>query len=394
MAIEHRVNEGAEDHPLGENYFSAPSFDLCGDQAELILCRNRNILLPLAINYSDEVNNMQEANAPTPERIWQMITGFQMTAAMKAAVELGIFTEIANGNTTTAAIAAATDSAERGIRILCDTLSVIGFLRKDGKEYSLADDAALFLVRHSPAYMGNMTDFILSPQQRRGFDDLTNAVRNGGSTVDENDSLDPESPMWKTFARSMTGMMMPSAQKMTSDLGHDKNADIKVLDIAAGHGMFGITVATQYPNAQIHALDWKIVLSVAEENAQRYSVADRFHKIEGSAFDADLGDGYDVILVTNFLHHFNIPTCEMFLKRCHAALKDDGQVLTLEFIPNDDRVSPPAEALFPLVMLAATPAGDAYTFAELKQMFENVGFTNNEHRPMPGMPQHWIVSSK
>ena len=337
---------------------------------------------------------MQAGSSPTPERIWQIITGYQMTAAMKAAVEIELFTKIAEGHTTTDAIAAATGSAERGIRILCDTLTVLGFLEKAGNEYSLADDAALFLVKSSPAYLGAVTDFILSPQQKAGFENLTAAVRNGGAVADENASLDPESPMWATFARSMTGMMIPSAQKMASELGYDKDAAIKVLDIAAGHGMFGITVAQHYPNAQIHAVDWRIVLEVAQENAEKLGVAERLHKIEGSAFEAELGSGYDVILNTNFLHHFDIPTCEAFLKRANAALKDDGQLLTLEFIPNDDRISPPAEALFSLIMLAATPAGDAYTFAQLTQMFENSGFSRNEHRPMPGMPQHWIASRK
>ena len=337
---------------------------------------------------------MTEGKSPTPERIWQIITGFQMTAAIKAAIELGVFTRIADGNKTAAAIAEATGSAKRGIRILCDTMAVLGFLQKQGDEYSLAEDAALFLVQHSPAYIGNMTDFILSPQQKRGFDDLTNAVRKGGSTVEENSSLDPDSPMWAIFARSMTGMMMPSAQKMASELGYDKDAPIKVLDIAAGHGMFGITVAQHYPNAEIHAVDWPIVLTVAEENAEKFGVAERFHKIEGSAFDLDLGTGFDVVLVTNFLHHFDIPTCETFLKRVNNAVSDDGQVLTLEFIPNDDRVSPPGEALFSLVMLAATPAGDAYTLAEITGMLISAGFSHNEHRPMPGMPQHWIASRK
>ncbi|MEP6788172.1 MAG: class I SAM-dependent methyltransferase [Acidobacteriota bacterium] len=337
---------------------------------------------------------MQEGKSPTPERIWQIMTGFQMSAAFKAAVELGIFTRIAEGNRTAEAIAAATGAAERGVRILCDTLTVLGLLDKRGSEYSLAGDAALFLDKNSPAYLGNMTDFIMSPQQKGGYEDLTNAVRNGGAVPDKNASIDPESPMWATFARSMTGLMMPSAQKMASELGYAHDAPIKVLDIAAGHGMFGIVVAKAYPNAQIFAVDWRIVLEVAQENAEKFGVAERYHKIEGSAFDADLGSGYDVILNTNFLHHFDVTTCETFLKRLNTALKDDGQVLTLEFIPNDDRVSPPAEALFSLVMLAATPAGDAYTLAELTSMFENAGFSHTEHRPMPGMPQHWLASRK
>jgi hypothetical protein len=45
-------------------------------------------------------------------------------------------------------------------------------------------------------------------------------------------------------------------------------------------------------------------------------------------------------------------------------------------------------------MLAATPAGDAYTFAELKKMFENSGFTKNELIALEPMPQHLIISTK
>lgn len=334
------------------------------------------------------------STSPTPERIWQLITGYQMTAAIKAAIELDIFTLIGEGKSTASALAEATAASERGLRILCDTMSVLGLLAKTGEEYSLADDSAVFLNEHSPAYMGRVIDFILGPTITRGFSDLTEAVRKGGTTVSGDGSVDPESPMWATFARSMTSFMMPSAQKMAGDLGYGNDTPIKVLDIAAGHGMFGITIAEQFPNAQIYAVDWKIVLPVARENAEKFGVSDRYHTIEGSAFDVDLGGGYDVVLVTNFLHHFDIPTCEAFLRRIHSVTKDNGQVLTLEFVPNDDRVSPPGEALFPIVMLATTPAGDAYTFAELRSMFENAGFARNEHRPMPGMPQHWIVSRK
>src|SRR5437867_7052833 len=138
---------------------------------------------------------MQEGTSPTPERIWQIITGFQMSAAIKAAIELGVFTHIAEGNKTASAIASTTGSAERGIRILCDTMTVLGLLSKQGSEYSLADDAALFLDRNSPAYMGSMVDFMLHPMQKRGYDDLTNAVRLGGTTVSDEGAVDPESPM-------------------------------------------------------------------------------------------------------------------------------------------------------------------------------------------------------
>ena len=329
---------------------------------------------------------------PDPQRIWQIMTGFQHSAAFKTAVEVELFTKIAEGNKTPTTLGPACGAADRGVRILADSLAVIGLLNKENGEYSLNDVSSAFLDKHSPMYLGSVVEFIMSPQQRRGFDDLTSAVRHGGSSITGDASMDPNSEMWVTFAKAMAPMMMPSAQMIAANVGFEPNRKFKVLDIAAGHGMFGITLAKAFPQAEIYALDWENVLTVATENAQKFGVADRHHLIPGSAFDTEFGDGYDVVLVTNFLHHFDVETCTNFMRKVRASLADGGKAMTLEFVPNDDRVSPPSEALFSLVMLAATPAGDAYTFAELKQLLEEAGFSRNEHIPLTPMPQHLIVS--
>lgn len=337
---------------------------------------------------------MQQTAPLTPERIFQVMTAFQHTAALKTAIELNMFTAIGEGNKTASAIAGACGCAERGIRILCDSLTILGFLNKENGEYTLNDLSATFLDQNSPAYLGSMADFLNSETQMRGFAGLTEAVRRGGTVVTGDGSVDPESPMWVKFARGMAPMMVPPAQMMAARLDFEPDRKIKVLDIAAGHGVFGITIAQKFPNAEVYAVDWANVLTVATENAAKAGVADRHHLIPGSAFDVDYGTGYDVVLLTNFLHHFDQETCENVLRKINASLADGGQVMTLEFVPNDDRISPPMEALFPLVMLAATPAGDAYTFAELKEMCENAGFSRNEHIPLTPLPQHLIVSQR
>lgn len=337
---------------------------------------------------------MQQTAPLTPERIFQVMTAFQHTAALKTAIELNMFTAIGEGNKTASAVAGACGSAERGIRILCDSLTILGFLNKENGEYRLNDLSATFLDRNSPAYLGSMADFLNSETQMRGFAGLTEAVRRGGTVVTGDGSVDPESPMWVKFARGMAPMMVPPAQMMAARLDFEPDRKIKVLDIAAGHGVFGITIAQKFSNAEVYAVDWANVLTVATENAANAGVADRHHLIPGNAFDVDYGTGYDVVLLTNFLHHFDRETCEKVLRKINASLADGGQVMTLEFVPNDDRISPPMEALFPLVMLAATPAGDAYTFAELKEMCENAGFSQNEHIPLIPLPQHLIVSQR
>lgn len=336
----------------------------------------------------------QPATAATPDLFWETMTAYQRSAVLKAAVDLEIFTRIAEGRTTAKAIADAAGTAERGARILCDSLATMGFLTKADGHYALTDSTAMFLDKGSQAYLGSALDFIMSPQQRRGFDDLTNAVKKGGSSITGDASMDPDSEMWVTFARAMAPLMFPMAQMMAERLGLDTDRQIKILDIAAGHGIYGIMAGQKYPNAQVYGADWANVLTVAQENAAKFGMADRYHAIPGNAFESDLGTGYDVILVPNFFHHFDTETCETFIRKLDKSLTEGGKIVTVEFVPNEDRVSPAVAAMFPVVMLAATPAGDAYTFSEFKRMFENAGFANNELVSLEPMPSCLIISTR
>lgn len=330
---------------------------------------------------------------PSPELFFTTVNAFQRTAMIKAAIELDVFTVIAEGQTTAKAIADKSNASERGIRILCDTLVINGFLTKQGDQYALTQDSAMFLNRHSPAYLASVLEFLLDPMMFEAFKDLTSVVRKGGTTISDEGTVSSENPVWVKFARAMMPMMMMPAQAMAKMISLDPNRKVKLLDIAAGHGIFGISFAQAHPNLEVTALDWAPVLEVAKENAQKFGVADRHHLLPGSAFDVDFGEGYDLILLTNFLHHFDVPTNEKLLRKVHAALADGGRALTLEFVPNDDRVTPPMQAGFAMTMLASTAAGDAYTFAEYQQMFANAGFSKCELHDVPPA-QRLVVSHK
>jgi 2-polyprenyl-3-methyl-5-hydroxy-6-metoxy-1,4-benzoquinol methylase len=168
---------------------------------------------------------------------------------------------------------------------------------------------------------------------------------------------------------------------------------IAVLDISAGHGLYGIAFARHNPNAKVVGLDWGNVLEVAKENARKAGVSDRYRTIAGSAFEVELGSGYDIVLIPNFLHHFDAATNESLLRKVQASLAPAGFVVTPDFIPNEDRVSPPRDAMFSMQMLS-TPHGDAYTFSELEKMFRNAGFKRNELRELSPFPQRLVVSYK
>jgi 2-polyprenyl-3-methyl-5-hydroxy-6-metoxy-1,4-benzoquinol methylase len=331
---------------------------------------------------------------PTPEHIFNTLNAHQQSAALKAAIELGVFTAIDQGKHTAGEIAAAITAAPRGVRILCDFLVIHGFLNKEQGQYKLTVESGLFLSQKSPAYMGTLASFLLSERHLENFSNLAEAVRRGGTADTRGDHRKADEALWVSFAKSMAPITVPAANYIAHLLDATKGDPCRILDIAAGHGMYGITLAKSNPNAQVTALDWPAVLEVAKENAQKAGVSDRFSVRPGSAFETDLGEGYDFVLLTNIFHHFDQQTCVELVKRVHAALKPGGKAITLEFIPNEDRVSPPTAAAFSLIMLSGTDAGDAYTLAEYEKMFKEGLFRNTTLYPVPESPQQILISQK
>ncbi len=285
-------------------------------------------------------------------------------------------------------------ATERGIRILCDYLTIQGFLSKEDHRYSLTPTSAAFLDRRSPKYLGTIARFLDSPAHIARLQNLASVVRGEGSLIHEDGSSDEGNTEWIEFARSMAPMMALPAELVAERVGASAGVPWRVLDIAAGHGLYGIAVARLNPNAEIVAVDWPQVLEVARENAEKAGVSARHRLLPGSAFDVDFGDGYDLVLLTNFLHHFDRHTNEKLLAKVHRALRPGGRAVTLEFVPNADRVSPPTAAAFSLIMLSNTKAGDAYTFTELEEMFRNAGFTQSELHPLPPTLQSVVISYK
>ena len=335
-----------------------------------------------------------EQPSPSPSLFWDFVTSYQRSTAIRAAIDLELFTAIGEDCVTADEIAVRCGASVRGVRILSDYLVSAGFLEKSANEYSLTPDSARFLDRRSAAYLGGIVGFLQHETQRRNFWELTDAVRNGTIPADRPDSLGAEHPIWVEFARSMPAMMAPTADFLAEVALRDAGDAPAVLDIAAGHGLFGIAVAKRSPGARVTALDWPAVLDVAKQNAETAGVGDRYRPMTGSAFEQEFGGPYDLVLLTNFLHHFDREACVALMRKVRAALRPGGRAVTLEFIPNEDRVTPVHAAQFSLTMLASTPAGDAYTFQEYDDMFRAAGFEANELVEPPFGPQRLVLSRR
>jgi O-methyltransferase domain/Dimerisation domain len=325
-----------------------------------------------------------------PDRFIDNVFAYQRTAAVKAAVELDLFSAIGDGADSVETLAAKVNASPRGVRILCDYLTVQELLIKDGQRYRLTPSSSVFLDKRSPACMSSVIDFLAAPEMMQLYlEDPAGFVRNGGSVGLAN--LAPDHPLWVKFARAMVPFMAPVAQGIATEVARWPSPPRKVLDVAAGHGVFGIAIGKAVPGARIVALDWRPVLEVALENARLEGLETRYDTIAGSAFDVEWGTDYDLVLIPNFLHHFDREGCVSLLGRARRALAPGGAVLVVEMVPNDDRVSPPFPAMFAFVMLASTPKGDAWTARELQAMGRAAGFADGTVQPLPPSPQTMIV---
>jgi 2-polyprenyl-3-methyl-5-hydroxy-6-metoxy-1,4-benzoquinol methylase len=325
-----------------------------------------------------------------PGLVFDMVNAHQRSAALRAAIELDIFRAVGEGPGDVASIARHSSASERGTRILCDFLVINGVLAKENGHYKHTPTSAAFLDPSSPACMASVAQFMSNPQLNESYNRLAEVVRNGRTLLPGTGTVEPENPVWVEFAEKMAPMMGPMAAPLGAVVLEGCSGPMRVLDIAAGHGLFGIEIAKQNPEAHVTGLDWAPVLRVALENARKAGVQDRYDMLPGSAFEIDFGGPYDAVLLTNFLHHFDKPTCVDLLKKVRASLKPGGRAATLEFVPNEDRVSPPMPAAFSLIMLATTESGDAYTLSELTAMYHEAGFKDVSGIPI-SMSPHTVV---
>jgi len=326
---------------------------------------------------------------PSPARFFQVMHAYQQTAALKAAIELDLFTAIGEGLGSVALLAKRIKASERGTRALCDFLVVMGFVTKAGEFYGLTPDSSFFLDKNSQAYIGGATRFLASPDITSAYNNFADIVRSGGPRPNA-DIGSGERLVWVDFARGM-GPMSRVVAELTERVIHS-TSEVKVLDLAASHGMYGIAVARHNPKARIVAADWPSVLAVAKENAERAGVADRLTLLPGDLLKVPFGTGFDVVLIPNLLHMWDRATINVMLKKIHGALAPNGRIVIVEFVANDDRVSPAGAASFIMNMVANTAGGNVYTSSEYREMLAESGFTGFQATPLPPAEHTAIVA--
>jgi SAM-dependent methyltransferase len=337
------------------------------------------------------------ATGVSRERLYSMMRAYKQTALLRTAVELGIFDAIAAGAREADTIAIRIGADPRGTRILLDALAALSLVGSERGHYSLDEGARELLVSSSPRYYGAMTAVVASDDEWEAMRRLGEAVRTGGAVV-ETHAETPGYSYWEVFAASVSPVMNPAACVL-SDLVAGWGAQrpmLDVLDIACGHGLHGFAVADRLPQARVWGLDWDNVLPHRRRHAELRGLGERTAEISGDMFETDLGGPYDLVLITNVLHHFSEQRSAQLLSRAAGVLRPGGRVGIVGFVI-DDELEPaqdPEPHLFATLMLTWTHAGEVHTTAGYHRMLAAAGLRAERSASVTGLPFHVLLAER
>ncbi|MBQ0825049.1 class I SAM-dependent methyltransferase [Streptomyces tagetis] len=342
---------------------------------------------------------MTQDRAPAVDRrqLLTMMSAVRRTGVLRAGVDLKVFDALADGPADADAVAAACAADPRGTRVLLNALAAMGLLETDGDLYSLAPGADSVLVSTHPEYYGDAVRLAASDYEWDAIKRLGDAVRNGG-TVMEMNAETPSYTFWEDFAALGTLNTQPVADLVAGELlpWPDLTRDeVRILDVACGHGFYGYTLARNEPRAQVWSLDWPNVLTVTEANARRLGVHGRAHFIPGDMFDAPLDGPYDIVIVANVLHHFSTERATGLLRRMANALRPGGKLVAIAISTDGGRpADDPVPHLFSALMLAWTSEGQVHPISAYEDMVTAAGFSRPKLRTLPHNPLRVLTADR
>jgi ubiquinone/menaquinone biosynthesis C-methylase UbiE len=333
-----------------------------------------------------------EKDQVTPERLMQFGFAYAPPLVIAAAVSNKVFDILANGPKTAEEVSKTTGSSNRGLGAIMNALVGLELLSKNGNKYSLTPESEAFLLSNKP---GTLAGFFPMNMKRLiplwlKLDDI---VRTGRPAEARNEEH-PGTEFFTELVENIIPMSYSSAQALADHLklGEAKQPK-RVLDVAAGSGIWGIVLAQKSPQVQVTAVDWAGMIPTTKQTTAKFGVADRFKFIEGDIGEADFGNGYDIATLGHILHSEGAERSRHLLKKTFNALKSGGTIAIGEWLVNDERTEPLPSLMFAVQMLVNTKEGDTFSFNEIKNWLEEAGFKDARTLEAPG-PSPLILATK
>ena len=335
------------------------------------------------------------AAAPvTPERIMQFAWGYVPPLVLEAAIRHRVFDILDEHNVpmSAAEVHRVSGTSLRGLSAIMNVLAGLAFLAKDSEgRYTLTAESAAFLVSAKPGFQGGMIRHCSEHLIPRWLH--LNEVVDTGKPVSAVNQQDSGSDFFQEFVNDIFPMSYPAAKALANHISSTATGEFRVLDLAAGSGVWGIALAQSSPRVTVTAVDWPGVLPVTRNTVARFGLSERFAFQEGDLLEADFGSGYQLATLGHILHSEGIDRSRALIARTFAALAPGGQIAIAEFLVNPDRTGPVQGLFFAVNMLVNTDHGDTYSFEEISSWLIEAGFADPRTLDAPG-PSPLILATK
>jgi O-methyltransferase domain/Dimerisation domain len=331
----------------------------------------------------------------TPDPIMRLGLAFWGSKALLSAVELDVFTTLAQGPLTAEALTAKLGLQPRGTTDWLDALVSLGMLERTVDEYANTEATGLFLDRTKPTYIGGILE-MANARLYPFWGSLTEALRTGHPQNEAKAgddffaSLYQDQDRLRQFLHAMTGLSMGAAHAIADKFPWDRHHT--VIDIGASEGCVPVQLALRHPHLTGGGFDLPAAGRIFEDYVASHGLAGRLGFYPGDFF-ADPLPPADVLIMGHILHDWSLQEKLILVRKAYDALPDGGALIVYDAIINDDRRASTFGLLMSVNMLIETHAGFDYTAADCRSWMADTGFRDSYAEPLTG-PDSMVVGIK
>jgi hypothetical protein len=356
----------------------------------------------------------------SPDPIFQLLTGFQVSKTLMTAVELEVFTKLAGKSVNMKQLQEILEMEGRPAEVFSIALVSLGLLSKDKREkvneitrgqneyyYANTDLADTFLIKGKSGYMGDIISMI-DKRLYKSWDKLSYSLKankpiaqeEGGdaeSIFNEAKSSNQSAEQIEKFTHGMYGLSVGPAMALANAFDFSKYK--RMMDIGGGSGVYAIQVVKEYSNMSATVLDLKPVCTVADEYIELFDLKNRIQTKALDFFNEELPTDCDVAFLSHIIHDYSKDKGKSLFEKIYNALPsgdnvdDGGAIIISEWLLNDEKTGPIPSALMGLNMMVETSGGRNYSFAEISEILTEIGFKNIEKRSLAG-PAEIVIGYK
>jgi len=327
------------------------------------------------------------SRGPDPSSIVRLSTAYWDSQTLLTANRIGLFDFLADGAKSAEEVAAGLKLDPRSTGLFLRACVGLGLLTEEASGFANAPVAAVFLVKRSPAFMGNAIRY--SDQLYATWGRLEDALRSGKPALAAEAYLGDNAVRTRTFVQAMHERALGVARALVGIL--DLQGRRSMLDVGGGPGTYSVLLTERFPGLRAEVLELPGVAAVARELVAAAGASDRVTLRDGDYHSSDFGSGKDVVLMSGMFHRETEQACRSLIARAAACLEPGGLLVVSDVFTDRGGSQPTFAAMFGLNMMLTAPDGGVHSDADVQGWMADSGFRELRVVPLPPPMPHRVV---